>query len=54
METPLLPASTVTTVVDGFTDIVSANIAVVLGVLAFSWGVYFITARLNKAKSGRL
>lgn len=50
----VLPTSTVTDVTTGFLGVVTANIGPVLGILAFSWGIYFVTARLNKAKKGKI
>lgn len=50
----ILPTTTAGTIASGFMDVVTDNIAPVLGVLAFSWGIYFITARLNKAKKGKI
>lgn len=51
---PLLPSTTAATLIDGFTDVVTANIAAVLGVLAFTFGVYFVMARLNRAKKNKI
>lgn len=50
----ILPATTVADVTTGFLAVVSDNIAPVLGILAFTWGVYFVTARINKAKNGKI
>jgi len=54
MTETLLPASTATTIIDGFTGVVAANIGVVLGVLGFFLAVSWVTSRLNKAKKGKI
>lgn len=50
----ILPATTVTDVTTGFLAVVTDNITPVLGLLAFAWGLYFVTARLNRAKKGKI
>lgn len=50
----ILPTTAVADVTTGFLAVVTDNIAPVLGLLAFSWGIYFVTARLNKAKKGKI
>lgn len=50
----LLPETTVASVTGGFLSVVTDNIAPVLGILAFTWGIYFVMARLNKAKKGKI
>lgn len=50
----LFPATAAADVIDGFTDIVAANIAVPLAVFAALFGVSWVLARLNKARKGRI
>lgn len=50
----IFPTDAVTTVITGFTDIVSNNIAVPLGVFAALFGVSWVLRRLNHARNGRL
>ena len=50
----ILPTTTVADVTTNFLGVVEDNIVPVLAVLGFSWGIYFITARLNHAKKGKL
>lgn len=50
----ILPVTAVADITTGFLDVVTDNIAPVLGLLAFSWGLYFVTARLNRAKKGKI
>lgn len=50
----VFPTGAVTTVTGGVTDAITANIAVVLGVLAFAWGLKYIFKLLNKSTKGHL
>ena len=50
----ILPVSTVTTVTGGMLDVVTANIVPILGILAFAWGVKFVTRAANKSTKGRV
>jgi len=50
----IFPVDAVATVTGGITDAISDNIAVVLGVLAFAFGIKFITKMFNKSTRGRL
>lgn len=50
----IFPLTAVADITTGFLDVLTDNMAVVLGVLAFSWGIYFVTARLNNAKKGKI
>jgi len=54
MENTLFPTTAPATIIDGFTGVVTANIAVVLGVLGFFLAVSWVTSRLNKAKKGKI
>lgn len=50
----LFPVTAAADVIDGFTDIVTANIGVPLAVFAALFGVSWVLARLNKARKGRI
>ena len=50
----IFPADAVTTVTGGVTSAIADNIAVVLGVLAFAWGLRYVIRLLNKSTKGRL
>lgn len=50
----LFPADAATDIISGFTNLVSANIAVPLAVFAALFGVSWVLARLNKARKGRI
>lgn len=50
----VLPSTTAGTVITGFTDVVADNIGVLLAVLGFAWGLYFVTSRLNRVKKGKI
>lgn len=50
----IFPADAVTTLTSGVTGFIGANIAVVLGVLAFAWGLKYVTRLLNKSTKGHL
>jgi len=50
----ILPVTTVATVTGGMLDVVTANIVPILGILAFAWGVKFVTRQANKSTKGRL
>jgi len=50
----ILPSTTVADVTGGFLDVVADNIAVVLGVLAFAWGINFVLARFRRSTHGKV
>lgn len=50
----LFPATAVADITAGFIGVLTANMAVVLGVLAFAWGVNFVTRKLGKSTRGRI
>jgi len=50
----IFPATAVTTVTGQITDVLSDNIAVVVGLLAFSVAVNFAFRKVGKAVHGRL
>lgn len=50
----IFPTDAVTTVTGGVTSFLSANIAVVLGILAFMLGLNYILRLTRKATHGRV
>lgn len=50
----ILPVTTVATVTTGMLSVVTANILPILGILAFAWGVKFVTKLTNKSTKGRV
>lgn len=50
----IFPSGAVATVTDGITGAISANIAVVLGVLAFVVGLRYILRLFNKSLHGKV
>lgn len=50
----IFPATTVSDMTSGILAVVTANIAVVLGVLAFTVGVRWVTKHFGKATRGRI
>jgi hypothetical protein len=52
--TGIFPTDAVTTLTGGITSAISDNIAVVLGVLAFTVGLKFVFKLFNKGVKGRV
>ena len=50
----ILPATTFAQISTQMLEVVTDNILPVLSVLGFAWGIYFVTARLNNAKKGKI
>ena len=50
----IFPTTTVTDFVTGLTGVLSDNIGVVLGILAFVFGLKFIMRLFNKSTKGHL
>lgn len=50
----IFPEGAVTTVTSGFMTVVTANIAVVLGLLAFFLAIKFVRGSLNRGTKGKL
>lgn len=50
----IFPTTAVADVTSGMLGVVTANIAVVLGILAFAWGIKFVTRLFNKSTKGRV
>jgi hypothetical protein len=50
----VFPADSVTTVTSGLTSAISDNIAVVLGILAFTLGLAFVFKLFRKATKGHI
>ncbi len=50
----LFPTTTVTDFTTALTGVISANIGVVLGILAFVFGIKFIMRLFNKSTKGHL
>lgn len=52
--TGIFPTDAVTTVTGGITSAISDNIAVVLGVLAFTVGLHYVLRLFNKGVKGKV
>lgn len=50
----IFPTGAVATVTGGVTEALTDNMAVILGVLAFAWGLKFVLRLLNKSTKGRV
>lgn len=50
----VFPADTVTTFTTAVTGVLSANIGVVIGILAFVFGIKFIMRLFNKSTRGHM
>jgi len=50
----IFPTTAAADIISGFTDIVTANMGVVLAVFAALFGVSWVLARLNKARKGKI
>lgn len=48
------PTDAAADLIAGFTAILTDNLPVILGVLAFSWGIKFVMKLLNKSTKGRV
>jgi len=50
----IFPGTAVADVTGGFLDVVTDNIAVVLGILAFAWGINMVLRLTRKSTKGRV
>jgi len=48
------PAGQPAGVISAFTTVLTDNLPVILGVLAFAWGIKFVMKLLNKSTKGRV